>query len=170
MSELIVLLTNPLLKPKERTEALAAAILNDPREAEHLMAFCKNAKDPHVATVIESMEYALQKNGNIASSTWMHFVEEKLAAKAPRIKWESAKVIAHLAAQFPEEADACVAALLQNAEHTGTVVRWSAATALAAIYASQKTKVSELHVLLENLMRIEEKNSIKKIYAKALKK
>jgi hypothetical protein len=59
---------------------------------------------------------------------------------------------------------------LMNADHEGTVVRWSAATALSAILLL-KTGHNEILVpAVEALLDREGKDSIRKIYSAALKK
>ncbi|MBX7181703.1 MAG: hypothetical protein K1X82_06305 [Bacteroidia bacterium] len=115
------------------------------------------------------MELATQKQPELLSIAGFEFVVNQLTAKAPRIKWESAKVIANTAQNFVNQLDKAIVNLLDNAEHTGTVVRWSAATALIAIAALKTKHHNNLIPALEALCLKEEKGSIQKIYKKGLK-
>jgi hypothetical protein len=61
------------------------------------------------------------------------FVSDSLSDKAPRVQWESAKVIANIAHRYPKKLDNAICNLLANSESSGTVVRWCAALALGEI-------------------------------------
>lgn len=163
-------LSNKTLKPKEITEAISEWIKTNPDKVNNLIELAAISKDPVRATIIESMEYATKTNPDVASIEWFHFVSGTLSDKAPRIKWESAKVIGNIAHRYPEILDQAISNLLINSEHSGTVVRWSAAFALGEIIKLRIDSYSELIDAVENIMNREEKPSIKKIYQAALKK
>lgn len=164
------ILSNKTIKPKEKTEAISEWIKTNPDKVNNLIELAATAKDPIKATIIESMEYASKTKPDVASIEWLHFVSDTLSAKAPRIKWESAKVIGNIAHRYPESLDQAISNLLINSEHSGTVVRWSAAFALGEIIKLSIDSYSELIDAVENIMNREEKPSIKKIYQAALKK
>ncbi len=65
--------------------------------------------------------------------------------------------------------ETAVTALIANTKHEGTVVRWSAAYALAAIVILDTPINKELIPTVNELINTEEKESIKKIYRKSLK-
>lgn len=111
-----------------------------------------------------------QKDKSFASPELFTFVVESLQDKAPRTKWESAKVVGNIAEKFPNELEIAIAHLLQNAEHEGTVVRWAAAFALGEIVKLKTKQQADLMELIQGICEREEKNSIRKIYEKALKK
>ena len=54
-------------------------------------------------------------------------------------------------------------------EHSGTVVRWSAAYALSEILKLKTNANKTLLPTIESIIDKEEKDSIKKIYRKAIK-
>lgn len=164
------LLKDKTLKPKDKTENLSKWILEGFLPVEELLAFAEKQKDPAKATCIEAMEYATKQNPAIAEESLWSFVTNTLAAKAPRIKWESAKVIGNIAHLFPEKLEEAITRLLINAEHEGTVVRWSAAFALGEILKLKTKDHQNLAASITALCEKEEKNSIKKIYSAALKK
>ena len=164
------LLKDKALKPKLKTETIAQALLNTSLPISQLLTFAQTAKDPEKATCIEAMEFASQKNANLITIEGLQFVISSLTAKAPRIKWESAKVIGNIAHLYPNNLDKAIENLLINSEHTGTVVRWSAAFALGEIIKLKLKKYADLLPSIQNIMEREEKNSIKKIYLAALKK
>ncbi|MGE5479839.1 MAG: HEAT repeat domain-containing protein [Chloroflexota bacterium] len=157
------------LKPKEKTEALSEHISNNPGQIARLVEFARAAKDPIKATCIEALEFVTQSKPGLVDRPTFDFIVESLGGKAPRVKWESAKVIGNAARNFPDKLEEAVAALLTNTEHDGTVVRWSAAYALGEI-AKLKTPLNEeLLPAIDAILAREEKNSIRKVYEKALK-
>jgi len=164
------LLNDKSVKPKEKTETLSKWILDNPKKVDELIDFSKSSKDPIKATCIESMEFATKSNPEIASLTCLDFVAKSLTEKAPRIKWESAKVVGNIAHLYPDKLDEAIKNLLVNSEHSGTVVRWSAAFALGQIIKIKTSRNKDLIPAIESICKREEKNSIKKIYLDALKK
>lgn len=164
------ILNDKSFKPKEKTEALSQLVLGSPEIMDELISFAKISKDPIKATVIESFEFATKLNSEIATKNLLQFVSQTLTEKAPRVKWESAKVIGNIAYLFPEQLEEAIKNLLINTEHTGTVVRWSAAFALAQIIKLKTPINKELIPAIESICEREEKNSIKKIYLEGLKK
>jgi hypothetical protein len=162
--------TDKTIKPKEKTERLGQWIKDHPEETEVLIAFARESKDIVKATVIEAFEFVTNKTPEIAASGLLNFVTESLADKAPRVKWEAARVIGNIAAYHPDNLDKAVSNLLINTEHSGTVVRWSAAFALGEILKINQDLNKELVPAVRTIIEREEKNSIKKIYLAALKK
>lgn len=164
------ILNNKGIKPKEKTEILGNLILESPSGLPDLIEFVAKAKDAARATCIEAIEYATSKEPAVAGRQCLDFVTGNLKEKAPRIKWESAKVIGNIAHLYPENLEEAVKQLLVNSEHSGTVVRWSAAFALGRIIKLNTPLNKELIPAAESICNREEKNSIRKIYLDALKK
>ena len=98
-----------------------------------LIQFSEQSKYPVKASCIEALEYASKTNPGIATETWLKFVIDTCNEKAPRIKWDSAKVIGIIAHRFPEKLNKAIQNLLTNSEHTGTVVRWNTSYELGKI-------------------------------------
>ncbi|MFI5150223.1 MAG: HEAT repeat domain-containing protein [Bacteroidia bacterium] len=164
------LLNDKNKKPKEKTAELSSLILSKKVSLNDLLVCAETAKDSPRATCIEALEFATKTNPAIANEKCLQFVTQSLTGKAPRVKWESAKVIGNIAHRFPGRLDKAIGHLLTNSEHEGTVVRWSAAFALGEILKLKTRVNSSLYPALEAICKREEKNSIKKIYADALKK
>lgn len=164
------LLKDKAIKPKEKTETISKWILDKSLPCDELIAMAAKQKDPAKATCIEAMEYATKQNPDIADETTLMFVTDSLTAKAPRIKWESAKVIGNIAHLFPTKLDKCIDNLLKNTSHKGTVVRWSAAFALGEILTLKTKHNNDLLPAIEAICEKEEKNSIRKIYLSAIKR
>lgn len=164
-----IILNDKTLKPKEKTELISKQVLNKIITVDELLLFAANAKDPIKATCIEALEFSTKSDSNIATTKVFEFVIENLNSKAPRVKWESAKVIGNIAVKFPELVEKAINGLLKNAEHEGTVVRWSAAFALGEIYKLKTNFNKDLATIFDGIIEREEKNSIRKIYLEALK-
>jgi len=163
------LLSDKSLKPKQKTETLAKLLLDKKLPINDLISFANTLKDPDKATCIEAIEFATKNSPGIANLNCLKFVSETLSENEPRIKWESAKVIGNIAHIFPGKLDAAIKNLLTNSEHSGTVVRWSAAYALTQILKTKQKGTKELALAVEAICKREEKNSIKKIYLEGLK-
>lgn len=164
------LLDDKSQKPKEKTELIGKWILENPKKVNELIEFAKTSKDPIKATCIEALEFATKTKPEISSIAWLNFVSKTLTEKAPRIKWESARVIGNIAHLYPKQLDEVISNLLINTEHSGTVVRWSTAFALGEIIKMKSSINKGLLPTIETICNREEKNSIKKIYLAALKK
>ena len=155
-------------KPKETIEILSTAVLNGEVETSELIEFATSQKDPVKASCIEALEFATQTKPELLDDNPFDFVTENLSAKAPRIKWESAKVIGNTAKIFSKKLSSAIEKLIENTIHEGTVVRWSAAYALGEILKLEEHTAKLLPVAKE-IMKKEEKASIQKIYQKAIK-
>ena len=164
------LLNNKNIKPKLKTETLCHWLLDKTISTNQLIQFATKSKDALKATCIEAIEFATKQQSEILNTTDFDFVLLGLEAKAPRIKWESAKVIANTIHLFPEKTHLTIHHLLPNTQHSGTVVRWSAAMALAEIIKLKTPINKTLIPIVNTILKREEKNSIKKIYVSALKK
>ncbi|MDH4473933.1 MAG: hypothetical protein QE487_15105 [Fluviicola sp.] len=164
------LVADKTLKPKEKTEKIGTWLLNAALNVDELVEFASSQKDPSKATCVEAIEFATKQQPSIITENAFRFVTGTLTAKAPRIKWESAKVIGNTAALFADQLDEAIVNLLQNSEHEGTVVRWSAAYALGEIIQLKTVHNKDLIPAIEAICNREEKNSIRKIYLDGIKK
>lgn len=156
-------------KGKEKVELLKNAVLNGEITIPELVSFATTSKDPVKADCIEALEFATQNKPEILDKNTFDFVVENLSGIAPRVKWESAKVIGNAAKLFPDHLENAIKKLIDNTTHEGTVVRWSSAFALSEILNINDSFKSKLLKTLKEISEKEEKNSIKKIYQKAIK-
>jgi len=163
------LFSDKSFKAKQKVEALSKMLLDKKLAIKGLINFAKTLKDSDKATCIEALEFATKAKPEIANADCLKFVSDTLSETAPRIKWESAKVIGNIAHLFPGKLDPAIKHLLTNSEHSGTVVRWSAAYALGQILKTKQKGTKELMYAVEAICKREEKSSIKKIYIEGLK-
>ena len=165
-----IILFDKTLKPSEKPGLLGKILLENPQQLNELVVLALKARDADKGNCIEAIEHATLSNPGMATSECFDLVVESLTARAPRVKWESARVIANVAGQFQGRLHEAVPNLLANTEDPGTVVRWSAATALASIVKLKTPLNKTLIPALESLAEKEEKNSIRKIYLDGIKK
>jgi len=158
------------IKAKERTEHLAHWLMDEPDELHKLINFATRSKEVEKATCIEAMELATRAQPEIVDESCFKYLSQTLTEKAPRVKWEAARVIGNTAHLHSSHLDTAIKNLLINSEHIGTVVRWSAAYALGEIVKLKTKHQKDLIAAIEAIILREEKNSIKKIYTTALKK
>jgi HEAT repeat protein len=158
------------IKSKAKTEILSAWIMDKQVSVKELIELAAGARDPVKATCIEALASATKQKPAIADKEVFIFVTAALKENAPRVKWESAKVIGNIAALFIEDLDKPIANLFANTAHEGTVVRWSAAFALGEILKLKTKHNQKLLPAIESILEKEGQNSIKKIYLEAIKK
>src|SRR5688572_24953113 len=170
MEDLEKLINDKLIKSKEKTAILSGWILGRKIPVKDVLNYMQGGKDAVKATCIEGLEFATRQDPSFATKEVFQFVTEALKDKAPRVKWESAKVIGNSASLFVNDLDKAIANLLANTTHEGTVVRWSAAFALGEILKLKSKYSKKLLPAIENIIAKEEQNSIRKIYLDAIKK
>jgi HEAT repeat protein len=164
------LLNDKTKKSKEKVEAISKWLLEGSLSLNELTAFAGIAKQPEKATCIEAIGFATKQHSAIADESVFVFVSNALTDNAPRVKWESAKVIGNTAHLFPTKLDQSIVNLLANAEHDGTVVRWAAAFALGEIMKLKTKHNKNLLPAVEAIYQSEQNNGVKKKYADAIKK
>ena len=158
------------LKSKAKTEMICSMITKNELQIHALISFAEKSKDHIKATCIEAIEFATSTNPAIADKKCWQFIVHSLSSKTPRVKWESARVVSNICKLYENDLNAAITNLLTNAEAEGTVVRWSAALALGEILKLNTQHNRDLIPVINNIITLEEKNSIKKIYLAALKK
>ncbi|HRI32252.1 MAG TPA: hypothetical protein PLD02_00775 [Saprospiraceae bacterium] len=167
---LLELFIDKTTKPKEKIVTISDWLLDGSLPIEELVVFAEKAKDSDKASCIESIEFATKQNAKIADENVLIFVTKSLDERAPRIKWESAKVIGNIAHLFSTNLNKTIEHLLNNARHDGTVVRWAPSYALGEIIKLKTKHNTHLIPTIESMCGIEENNGVKKKYLDALKK
>lgn len=163
--ELSTVFSDSSLKSKEKVALLAGLISTDPALIPDVLA---EAPEAHHATVLEALEYVSQDTTFVLPQDALRFAESHLSSNMPRARWEAAKVIGNTIRHYPEMAEALVAPLIKNAGDPGTVVRWSAARALGEILRLRLPLNEDLAPRIAAVADREQKDSITKIYRKAL--
>jgi HEAT repeat protein len=164
------LLNDKTKRAKEKVETISKWLLDASLPTDELIVFAGHAKDPEKGTCIEAIEIATRQNAAIADETVLAFVTKTLTETAPRVKWESAKVIGNIAKLFPSKLTKPINNLLTNAKDNGTVVRWAAAFALGEILKLKTKHNKDLLPTLETICNSEQDNAIKKKYIDAINK
>ncbi len=164
------LLADKTKKAKEKVETIAKWLLNGSLPTDELLAFAEKAKDQEKANCIEALEFSTRQHPKIADESVFAHVTKMLTENAPRIKWESAKVIGNIAHLFPAKLHQAIINLLTNTDHDGTVVRWAAAFALGEILKLNTKHNKDLLPAIETICNKEQNNGIKKKYLDAIKK
>ncbi|MEO7292745.1 MAG: HEAT repeat domain-containing protein [Ginsengibacter sp.] len=164
------ILNDKTIKQKGKVEIVSKMLLDKKLTVEELITYTQTAADTLKATCIESLEFASRQNASIATEKCLKFVIQTLTDDAPRVKWESAKVIGNIAHLFPTKLDKAIGNLLANSKNDGTVVRWASAYALGEILKLKTKHNKDLLPALEAISNRETDNAIKKKYLDAIKK
>ncbi len=157
------------IKAKAKTETISQLLLENKISMDELMQAAALSNDSEKATCIEAIEFATKIKPTVATLACLKYVSKTLTENAPRIKWESARVIGNIAHLYSNKLEEAIKNLLINTESTSTVVRWSTAFALGEIIKQHNNINRELVPAIKSICDREEKNSIKKIYAAVLK-
>lgn len=148
---------------------LSNALLQGSITTTEMIEFTATAKGSAAGTCMEALCFATEARPDLGTDAVFYCAIKELTNKAPRVRWEAAKVLANLAQQHIDKQSTAFAALLPNTEYPGTVVRWSAALALASMLRAQEQIDPEWVAVLQQLAEKEEKNAIKKMYLSAIK-
>ena len=164
------ILEDKSLASKAKTEALSNLMLEGRISVDEFVAGAGHMKDSLKGSCVEALEFTSKDRPELITPKAFEFAVEHLKHKAPRVKWESAKVIGNVAHLFPDKLEEAIKQLLINSEDSGTVVRWSVAYALGEIIQAQVPNREELIETVRAIAERDDKNSIKKMYQAALKK
>ena len=164
------LLNDKTKKVKEKMETISKWLLDGSMPTDELIAFAEKSKDSEKATCIEAIEYATKQNPKIVDESVFAYVTKTLTENAPRVKWESAKVIGNIAHIFPTKLNKAIGNLLINSENNGTVVRWASAFALGEILKLKTKHNKDLLPTIEAICNRERDTGVKKKYLDAIKK
>jgi hypothetical protein len=157
-------------KAKVKVEQLSALVVDGQITLAELIDYATSASDTEKATCIEAIEFATRRQSTVASVLLLTFVTESLSSEAPRVQWESAKVVGNIAHLFPSKLSKTADRLLENAKNGGTVVRWATAFALGEILKLRTNLNARLLPIVERICDQESDTSIRKKYVDAIKK
>jgi HEAT repeat protein len=166
--ELSSIFSDKRLSGKQRSKLLADALTKGELNVRSLIAFARDNRDADKAVGMEALEHITKTNPRVLTSEGFEFAVESLASESPSVKRESARVIANSAVAQQKNLEAAVKPLLANMKHEGTVVRWSAATALAAIARTGLPLNKTLVPKLKKLAAEEKDSAILNILTKAV--
>ncbi|NOT38375.1 MAG: hypothetical protein HOP11_13470 [Saprospiraceae bacterium] len=158
------------MKQKAKTAFISQLLLSKKIKTDELIKYSENAKEVEQASCIESLELASKSKPDIIDEATWKYINKMLKNEAPRIKWESAKVVVNAAKLYSTALGATIKQLLINAEDKGAVVRWATASALGEILKLKTKYNKDLIPILEALSKSIEDNAVKKKYIEALKK
>ena len=153
---------------KELVTRLAKAVIGDPKILSSFKEDLKNAKPTERGACMEVLEYTSKENPAVAKPH-IETVIAYLSDKAPKVKWESARILGNVAQRYPEDVAKSVDELLANTKDNGTVVRWSAAYALSEIAKYNIKQRSQLLKHIDRILKSEGNGGVKNVYLKALK-
>jgi len=106
--DLLAVLTDKQVKAKFKVETISKLLLDRKLSVVDLIKLAKVSKDSEKGTCIEAIEFATRAKPEIASPECLKFVAETLLDKAPRVRWESAKVIGNIAHLYPNKLDKAI--------------------------------------------------------------
>lgn len=155
-------------KGRDLNDWLANRIIQEKPSSEDFLAAVNGGNDSERGTCVEALEFVSQTQPALALP-YIATVINSLSDKAPRVKWEAARVIGNIAASFPQQAADATAPLMTNTTDKGTVVRWSTAFALTEIAKHNPDARAALVTEIDRILLKEDNSGVRNVYLKALK-
>lgn len=155
-------------RPKALNELLAARASKDMQMVPRLMDALKGGNDKEKGVCLEVLEAVTRERPEWAADH-LPDIMGLINHKAPKVKWESSRVVANLASKYPDRTAGAIPMLLANTTDKGTVVRWSAAFALGEILKSSVKERKALLGKVEKILKTEKNNGVRNVYLKAMK-
>jgi HEAT repeat protein len=154
--------------PKELNERLVSEVENDRRLVAGIFDALDAGNDKEKGVCLEVLEAVTREHPDWFANR-LPAVIKFIDHKAPRVKWESSRVVANMAPEFPQEAAEAIPKLVANTSDKGTVVRWSAAFALGEILKHNEKERKSLLARVDALLKKEQNNGVRNVYLKAMK-
>jgi len=155
-------------KPKELVIFLSEKVKKDKKLFNQLADGLKNGSKVEKGVCAEVMEYVTKDEPEFALP-YIDTIIDYIDYDAPRVKWETSRVIGNVTQKFPNKVSKAISKLMLNTKDKGTVVRWSAAYGLTEIAKNNPKSQNELISKFSEIIKKEENNGVKNVYLKALK-
>lgn len=158
------------IKRLEKRNALIEGILNRNFDFSAVTAACSLLPEKKISLLLEAIEEVSRSKEFALEEDYLKLSESYILSSDPSCKREASRIVGNLAAAFPENLDHAITALMQNANHDGTVIRWASAYALSRIVIIPQYARGPLFEQISNLCEKEKETGVKNQYSKALKK
>ena len=155
-------------KPKEKISLLANKVKKNNKFLEQLVEYFAVGSVVDKGNCVEVMEYVSKDKPEVVLSH-INFIIEHINDDAPKVKWETARVIGNFAQKYSRKIEKAIPKLLINTNDGSTVVRWSSAFALTEIAKYNSERQKELISKFKSIVQAEQNNGVKNVYLKALK-
>jgi HEAT repeat protein len=155
-------------KPGALNDRLIGMVTKDPSLVDAVFEALEAGNDKEKGVCLEVLEAVTREHPDRASDR-LAVIIKLIDHKAPKVRWESSRIVANLACKFPTGAAAAIPALLANTSDKGTVVRWSAAFALGEIMKHNMKERKALLSRIEAILKREQNSGVRNVYLKAIK-
>ena len=159
-------------KPKEKIDEVINAIVSGSIQIDEFIEFfrsCSNVDKGNCADVLKRVSEKDPDKLHKYIGTIISYINYD----APRVKWGIQEAIGNLAEKYPEELDEAIPLLLKNtidSKKNTTVVRWCAAYGITGIYKNNKKVRKDLRKEIEDILRKETNNGVRKVYLNVIAK
>lgn len=149
------------IKRLEKRKALIEGIINGSFDFSAISAACSFLPEkkhfPYTGSLGRSQPFQRVP----LEEDYLNLSERYILSPDPSCKREASRIVGNLAAAFPANLDHAIDALLQNAEHDGTVIRWASAYALARIVLIPQYVRGPLFEQVSRLCEKEQENGVR---------
>lgn len=158
------------VKRLEKRNALIEGIISGNFDFSAVSAACSLLPEKKISILLEAIEEVSRSKEFVLGEDYLKLSESYILSSDPSCKREASRIVGNLAAAFPENLGHAITALMQNANHDGTVIRWASAYALSRIVIIPQYARGPLFEQISNLCEKEKETGVKNQYSKALKK
>jgi hypothetical protein len=159
-------------KPKEKVDGIINAIVSGSMPIEEFIEFFKSCSNVDKGNCADVMKHVSEKEPDKLHK-YIGIIISYINYDAPRVKWGVQEAIGNLAEKYSEELDEAIPLLLKNtieSKKNTTVVRWCASYGITGIYKNNKKVRKELRKEIEDILRKENNNGVRKVYLNAIAK
>ncbi len=168
--DVIEILKDKSIKKLQARELIVRAIADGSFSLREFESRLGELNEKQIATVLEAIEEITGKKIKPLGAEYLLFAQRFILSENNSCKREASRIVGNMAADHPDLSDDAVAALLQNAQNDGTVVRWSSAYALSRIIVLERYRGSSLVDTVRGIYEAEEESGVRNQYKKALKR
>lgn len=158
------------IKRLEKRKAIIEGIVNGSFNFSEISAACLFLPEKNISLLLEAIEEVSRSKEFTLEEDYLNLSERYILSSDPSCIREASRIVGNLAASFPAKLDHAITALLQNADHEGTVIRWASAYALSRIVILPQYAKGPLFEQISDLYEKEKENGVKNQYRKALNK
>lgn len=111
------------VKRLEKRDVIVEGIINGIFDFSAVSAVCSFLPDKKVSLLLEAIEEVSRSKEFSLEKDYLELSESYILSSDPSCRREASRIVGNLAAAFPENLDHAITALMQNANHDGTVIR-----------------------------------------------
>ena len=149
------------VKRLEKRNVILEGIINRNFHFLSVSSACSLLPERKISLLLETIEDINRLKEFLWKKNYLNLSKKYILSSDSSCKREVSRIVENLATDFSEKLDHAITALLQNAEHDGTVIRWASAYALPRIVVIPQHAKGPLFEQISNLYGKEKEPGVK---------